>query len=306
MLCYHSSRVAILQRLRPLTHTTRLTGRQFHASRPNLIINEIFQTTHTIFQTVHDVSNLPWGLSIPLTGVLYQLCLSPLHRLTNVNEKRTQIASAQLLAWRNVYRQKAAAQFPEGTRTAAIKAEAFVRDNLKAKNAALKQKYKYKGWWFNLIHFSYLPLWLASIRTLSFMAATDQPVHPTQPVFPDPTFKTEGIAWFPDLTVADPTFLLPIAQAAVFISFVFPVAYKAFGSRHEMNQTRTQKILLNTMTLYALAFGPMLIINEVSSGVVLYMLGSTTTAQLRRLYIRKYMGLNNPLRPAVPRRPVQK
>lgn len=62
----------------------------------------------------------------------------------------------------------------------------------------------------------YMPAWLIFSRSLWNIAGVGR----AAPM--DPTLATEGILWFQDLTVADPTYILPVLISASFIYNNFP------------------------------------------------------------------------------------
>jgi inner membrane protein COX18 len=278
--------------------------RGFHASKPNLIINEAFQLSSTLFYFVHDTSGLSWGLSIPLTGALCQLAFTPLHYAVERNTKLRAQGTALLAAYRTAFQEQVRVQENSiKTEAGAVIAESEVKRKLRAKTENIQGVLGYKGNWLNFILLSYIPVWLSNVGALVEMCGFTEEdskaiaASGLNSVVVEPTLTTDGMLWFTDLTIADPLCLLPIATGCLFLTSVLTMGRRSTGK-----PTALQSVLLT----FALLTGPLYIALGVSNAVLLAMMGSTVVTIVRRPVLDRVFGKSLMVKPAQPRLAVPK
>jgi mitochondrial inner membrane protein COX18 len=304
--------------------TFPLGHRNFHASRPHHFVGEAIQLSSSLFHLVHDTSGLSWALSIPLTAAIAQLAFMPLHYLIDTNTKKRSQSANLLIAWRNVYRSQAMEKRigTDNSEAEARKAQQEVTKKLKAKAAQLRKDMGYKGAWLNLTGLLYVPLWLSNQNALRQMCGVTQQRTvnntilpdgigiPDGMIFPDgtnislePALLTDGLLWFTDLTIADPTFLLPLsAWALIWAGFTQSTRNRDSNAI----PSTTQALIRSVMKTIVLLSGPFLIANGYPSAFVLAIIGSTSTAILRRAVLDRLVGKMTGVPEAKPRKPVPK
>ena len=279
-----------------------LQSRKFHASRPSLIINEALQFSSEAFYYVHSTTGLSWGLSIPLTAALCQLGFSPLHFLIEKNQKLRTDCANLLIAWREIYRRQVLRKMESRTEISdAMEAEYEVRRKLMAKEKQFQKEMGFRGRWFGWTSLTYIPIWISNLAALRRMCgitkqSTEDPILASDAsgIVYEPALASDGMLWFADLTTADPTWLLPITAWGL-----MGLSIKQIGMKRTGPPTFLQKMI----QVMILMFGPLLITQEVSSAVVLAIIGSVSTGILRREVLDRLIGHVNPIKPARPRVP---
>lgn len=292
-----------LQSPQPHNGTVPLFGlprtRKFHASKPNLIINEAFQLSSILFYFVHDTSGLSWGLSIPLTGSLCQLAFTPLHYIVERNTNLRAQGTTLLAAYRTAFQEQVRArENPVKTENGAVIAELEVKRKLRAKNKHIQGALGYKGIWLNFVLLSYVPVWLSNAGALVEMCGFAEEdskaiaASGLNGVAVEPTLTTDGMLWFTDLTIADPLCLLPIATGCLFLTSVLTM-----GRDSTSKPTTLQSVLL----AMALLTGPLYIALGVTNAVLLAMMGSTVVTIVRRPVLNVVLGKSLMVKSAQPR-----
>lgn len=317
---------APLQSLKSTAHS-QPHYRNFHASRPNYLLPELLQLSHSAFQEIHSVSGLTWAYSIPLTAALFRASWIPIQCAIARNRKRRQLVSQPLLAWRYVYRK--AAVSARGRRPAteadAEKAAAWVTQRLEERKTSLKKDLPYmEPKWEWVLPLAFLPVWFLNAETIRRMSSDtrtamawigargDTPDTPTSTLIPiEPGLETESLAWTSDLVSADPYMILP----GIFLVLSVWNARVALGKapdaqvQKEMRRTRMGRIQLeipHVIQLLSVVFPLSLIWQDMPSAVVLYLIGSSATMLVQRALIKNLMGetkVIKPLNAKLPRGP---
>lgn len=280
-------------------------SRKFHASRPNLIVNEALQLSSEAFYFVHDTTGLAWGLSIPVTAALCQFAFTPLHYIVERNRKLRAQGANLLVAWQTIYRERALAQQDERpTEFKAASAESEIRKQLKAKGKQIKTETGYMGNWLSFTLLSYIPVWISNVSALIEMCGLSEKgskvvsASGTNGVAIEPGLTTDGMLWFSDLTIADPWCMLQIAAGGLFIGAVKQIERRRIGP---------PTFLHRLISMIALISGPMFIATGVSNAVILAMIGSTAVTIVRRSVLDKVLGTTvAAVKPAQPRTAVLK
>ncbi|KXS97809.1 hypothetical protein AC578_10540 [Pseudocercospora eumusae] len=109
----------------------------------------------------------------------------------------------------------------EGTQTAQEKADEALAQRLEAQQA---------------FHDINAPDFVDSSYNIAAQSLRPPIQPPAYAEYADPTLATEGIAWFPDLTVPDPQGLIPLALGAVFLA---GVNWKKVTRQSSINQRPT-------------------------------------------------------------------
>ncbi|KIW18619.1 hypothetical protein PV08_02908 [Exophiala spinifera] len=290
-----------------------LSPRQFHASRPNYLLAEVLQLSEATFQQVHSLSGLSWGLSIPLTAVVFRLAWLPILYVTNKANKQEQKVAGVLKGWRRAYQDRARMKNPHGTEQSAKLAESWVQAHLRTKLKEIKQNTPYMSWQARLaLQFSFLPIWFINAQVIRNMAGDDRTLlslftksgeeAQTSVIHTEPGLANESFLWLPDLVQFDHTWVLPLTFAALSGASVWQMLGKDIKQRQSkivgMDQgwTRTREVwILMVSQLFAASpfiFGYLIIRGEMPSAVVLYMIGSVGMQMAQRPFVRYVLGIN--------------
>ena len=298
----------------------QLNNRQFHATRPNLLINEALAASHGVFQAVHTYSGLSWGFSIPLTAVLFRLAFLRLEYLADLCRKREQIYAPLLIAWRReLQRQVIFNESKNNIRLGPEQAEKLVQEELQRKKRSFQKQFRVKPW-HKALPLCFLPVWVSNVVTLNMMCGGRTPyfgtgkkdgeeveIAHTSEIPLEPAFTNEGFFTFPDLSQPDPMWVLPLTLWAVSIVHFMSMA-KGPESAEAQNMPRNKKVVQafgksarNIAELYVLVLGPVIIIRELPAAVVLFWLTGSVVMAIQRPLLKSLLGLNKNFKPVVPR-----
>ncbi|KAG0331503.1 Mitochondrial inner membrane protein oxa1l [Podila horticola] len=180
----------------------------------------------TVLEAVHISTGLPWWATIAVTTVTIRTLLVPFivklqgntARLHNVKPQLERLTENMKLA-------------KESNDTAALARFSAQTQELFAKNDC------------NPIKSLILPLIQAPIMISFYLALRDM-AH-----LPVPQFQDGGLAWFTDLTIADPTYVLPVASSLGFLAIM------ELGS--EAGGVAQPKAMKNVMRVMAVAMVPL-------------------------------------------------
>ncbi|KAF9007711.1 Mitochondrial inner membrane protein oxa1l, partial [Haplosporangium bisporale] len=180
----------------------------------------------TVLEAVHISTGLPWWATIAATTVAIRTLLVPFivklqgntARLHNVKPQLERLTENMKLA-------------KESNDTAALARFSAQTQELFAKNDC------------NPIKSLILPLIQAPVMISFYLALRDMANLPV------PQFQDGGLAWFTDLTIADPTYVLPVASSLGFLA-IMELGSEAGG----VAQPKTMK---NVMRVMAVAMVPL-------------------------------------------------
>ncbi|KAG0032093.1 Mitochondrial inner membrane protein oxa1l [Podila clonocystis] len=180
----------------------------------------------TILEAVHISTGLPWWATIAVTTVTIRTLLVPFivklqgntARLHNVKPQLERLTENMKLA-------------KESNDTAALARFSAQTQELFAKNDC------------NPIKSLILPLIQAPVMISFYLALRDMANLPV------PQFKDGGVSWFTDLTIADPTYVLPVASSLGFLAIM------ELGS--EAGGVAQPKAMKNVMRVMAVAMVPL-------------------------------------------------
>ncbi|KAF9103455.1 Mitochondrial inner membrane protein oxa1l [Mortierella sp. GBA35] len=180
----------------------------------------------TILEAVHISTGLPWWATIAATTVMIRTALVPFivklqgntARLHNVKPQLERLTENMKLA-------------KETNDTAALARFSAQTQELFAKNDC------------NPLKSLVLPLLQAPVMISFYLALRDMANLPV------PQFREGGIGWFTDLTIADPTYVLPVASSLGFLAIM------ELGS--EAGGVAQPKAMKNVMRVMAVAMVPL-------------------------------------------------
>ncbi|KAF9912896.1 Mitochondrial inner membrane protein oxa1l [Linnemannia zychae] len=180
----------------------------------------------TVLEAVHISTGLPWWATIAATTVAIRTALVPFivklqgntARLHNVKPQLERLTENMKLA-------------KETNDTAALARFSAQTQELFAKNDC------------NPLKSLMLPLLQAPVMISFYLALRDMANLPV------PQFRDGGLAWFTDLTIADPTYVLPVASSLGFLAIM------ELGS--EAGGVAQPKAMKNVMRVMAVAMVPL-------------------------------------------------
>lgn len=180
----------------------------------------------TVLEAVHISTGLPWWATIAATTVMIRTALVPFivklqgntARLHNVKPQLERLTENMKLA-------------KETNDTAALARFSAQTQELFAKNDC------------NPLKSLMLPLLQAPVMISFYLALRDMANLPV------PQFREGGISWFTDLTIADPTYVLPVASSLGFLAIM------ELGS--EAGGVAQPKAMKNVMRVMAVAMVPL-------------------------------------------------
>ncbi|KAK3842978.1 MAG: 60Kd inner membrane protein-domain-containing protein [Linnemannia gamsii] len=180
----------------------------------------------SVLEAVHISTGLPWWATIAVTTVAIRTALVPFivklqgntARLHNVKPQLERLTENMKLA-------------KETNDTAALARFSSQTQELFAKNDC------------NPLKSLMLPLLQAPVMISFYLALRDMANLPV------PQFREGGVAWFTDLTIADPTYVLPVASSLGFLAIM------ELGS--EAGGVAQPKAMKNIMRVMAVAMVPL-------------------------------------------------
>lgn len=212
--------------------TAALNSRRFSATPQRPFLDECLVQTHTLLNGIHDTTGLPWAATIPLVAVLVRMViLQPLYTYSN------------RIYW------KRCALYPH-LAEATIATEKAIRHKHGDKSALERKRIHdgamdlvWRQWlkrnraqsWRSYLALVKVPIWFTMMETIRRMTGTEEgmlslaakslialkgqqnpgagTVDESVPM--EPSLATEGMLWFPDLTMPDPLLILPLALSAI-------------------------------------------------------------------------------------------
>lgn len=304
-----------------LSHAFRYNIRGFHATSRRCFVDECLVQTHTLINGVHNLSELPWAASLPLTALLTgALVIFPFQCYSRKITTNLQRLAPSLEEAVRVAQVKATKANPG--RTAREKESIIYADSRRAVRVFRRQHGLQT--WKNYLIFMRLPIWLVVMETLRRMTGTEQGMlglvwkSITRGHSPDlgtsdaavipveSSFVAEGMLWFPNLLLPDPSLLLPFMLSATLLTsaYYFPLVLRGISSdqilEHRIIVPFNQKAYgIGTRRLQqvlALAAGPATI--QFPSAMTLYWISSGLCAIGSKQLLIWWMPMNNIAAPA--------
>lgn len=264
--------------------------RSFHASTPNrTVFDSIIPFTHDIFQAIHSVTGLPWGLTIPLASVLAKLAISvPLQVASLRSVQRQKELSPLLFTWQNKFRYDLLKEEKKtGIRKGGEEATKQVALQLTGKRDEIYKRHRI----YPRLKYApllQLPIWLCFMDTLRCMCGLESrfPTTTETLVHQEPGFETGGILWFENLLADDSTLSVATGIAMLYIT-AGSTAIKDFMSDNQDQNKRpkrsyVQERLSEFMIMYALMIPIVAIIEHIPSALMLYWFSGSLFAIIQR------------------------
>lgn len=290
-------------RCRPLRHSP---SRAFHASNPDLTIAELIepvsQTVTWGFQGLHAYTGLPWYLTIPLGASIVRLSWLPFQMFTTYKRKPREEMTHLLSAWRGVFQEMAIIKFPGGKESDAREAEAWVVSQLRDRQKAIRKHTHYLGAWVEpVLAVSFLPVWILCMDCIRHMAGDYRTVTSLFLGTPntamsniaslEPGFDTESVLWVPSLVLGDPLWILPISYGALATFSVWLRVKNSIETRKDLKLVdRFFKTLSYAMLALPSVFTGVIIYCDMSTALVLYLIGTTVTQLVQRPLLAQLFG----------------
>lgn len=305
-------------------HRGPLSSRSFHASPRPLFLEAVLDSTHDLLAGIHGATGLSWALTLPLTALGVRLFVGlPLAVYQRRAHQRRVALQPLRAAWQAATR-KAAMEESRHLGPAFVVRD--VQRRMNRKTTELHSRWKC-GVWREWLQILYLPVWLAVIEAVRGMSGANRgllglladgaadvvpaistPAVPAEataelPTTPEPALSTafepsmatEGMLWFPDLTVADPVHVLPFVLSATLLLNIYSAAKRGLPSGEEPVWRRRLRRILSTV---ALAAGPLTL--EMPSAMLVYWISSAAVAYGHTLLLDMWIPLQKPIRPCKP------
>ncbi|ORY03933.1 hypothetical protein BCR34DRAFT_573078 [Clohesyomyces aquaticus] len=291
---------------RPLPPPTSPIGRRaFHASTPR---KEAFETflyiPHELLVTLH--SYMPWYAVLPLTAFIVRGIL-----VTGMGSRARSIQSRYLGTSPLRYALTRKAQFQvlskgtqEGTRKPYVDAQREATFQARTASSALDKRWDCRLRGQLLWTFAQMPLFICVQETLRKMTrmragllsfvpgfGNENVQHvstgssaPSISAWYEPSLSAEGLLWFPDLMLPDPTGTLPYICSALMFTNIYFTNNRPSKSVSEKAFPRALRRLLLGLALF---MGPLL--QSFPAALVYYWICSTGSVMVWNVWLeRKY------------------
>ncbi|KAJ5536921.1 hypothetical protein N7513_010107 [Penicillium frequentans] len=285
--------------------------RYFHPTKPapNLI-NVALDASAGLIHGVHNVTYLPWVVSIPLTAVIVRTAIGlPLQFFTRINARRERDI-APLLHSNRVVLEKFTKRRKMGPR----ELMKLVQEN----NKKIRERWGVNSW-YKLVNFAQVPVWISLMESLRGMCGNTNGLVPwllslIEPakdtageavqslhLTVEPSLANEGALWFPDLLAGDPTGALPVLLTASILLNV-NMGWKS-ASRLEISEMPKLQMYQTIFFSGLRVFIQVLAVNvgfsgwfyEMPTALMIYWITSTNVATLQTWSLEKYMFSRPPI-----------
>lgn len=276
--------------------------RSFHASpRPQFIETSV-ATAHTLLETLHSSTGLPWVYTIPLASLAIRASIIlPLSIYARrVTQKQASLAPL-IQSWQQVLHH-------ETMKEAAHMGPQIVQRKMLWR-IRQKRSELYKRWgcpvWKTMLPLVQLPVWLTAIEAVRAMCGAQSGLLGmvlrsdndadaiSAGIVKEASFATEGALWFPDLLVPDPQLILPFMLSGA-------VLLNLSSVKSGPNQALWQKRVKRSMKVVALALGPLTL--QLPSAMLIYWISSSLLALIQAKVLDWAMPLPTPVKPCDPKK----
>jgi hypothetical protein len=226
----------------------------------------------------------------------------PFQMFTQYKRKPREQMTHLMSAWRGVFQEIARVKFPGGKESDAMEAESWVVSQLRDRQKALRQHNRYLGAWVEpVLAVSFLPLWILCMDCIRHMAGDYRTVtslflgEPNTALSNiaslEPGFDTESVLWVPSLVLGDPLWILPISYGALATFSVWIRVRNSIETREEMKFVdRFFRTLSYAMLALPSLFTAVIIYCDMSTALVLYLIGTTVTQLVQRPLLGRLFG----------------
>ncbi|KAI8368036.1 60Kd inner membrane protein-domain-containing protein [Blakeslea trispora] len=237
----------------------------------------ILATNETILHTIHD--SLPWWATIVSSTILLRSCLTLPIAVYQQQSLGKMIQLAPMVqSWGETLKQQVG---KESTRQgwSYLEYQAQLQKQYRQKVNQIYAHYGCSRWKLLLLPYVQIPLFISMSLTLRHMAAMPLPYWGQTSAQPVPGLSEEGLAWFTDLTMSDPTLTIPVLIGA---GNLLNVELNAWYARKAM--TFKQKVMTNIMRVVSIAFVP--IAAQTPMAIGLYWLSSAWYSVIQNVAFR--------------------
>lgn len=272
-----------------ISYTSVTHRRPFHVTSPNLLLNETFAATHSLFQNLHTVTGLPWVVTLPVTGFIIRFfVIGPISTYSHIIGQRRTALQPLKNAWLQTIRRKTV---EEHSKLGPSECNRIVSKTFAAKTSEIDSRHGTQIW-KGFLPYIQIPVFLTMIETLRKMCDTNpgllgllirstgnaengDPSNPEEQidhskVLLEPSLANEGALWFPDLLVPDPLLILPFILSGSLLANIF------YHSRQVQSKNKWQRRINNSLKILALAIGPLTL--QVPSAMIVYWISTSAFA----------------------------
>lgn len=205
-------------------------------------------------------------------------------------------------AWRSVFQEMARIKYPGGKEKNAREAESWVVTHLRDRQKAMRKHTSYLGVWVEpVLAVSFLPLWILCMDCIRHMAGDYRTVtslflgEPNTAMSNmaslEPGFDTESVLWIPSLVLGDPLWILPLSYGALATFSVWARVKNSIGTRGQMKLVdRIFRSFSYAMLALPSMFTAVIIYCDMSTALVLYLIGTTVTQLVQRPLLARFFG----------------
>ena len=286
-------------------HLAALNARELSATPRRPFIDECLVPTHTLICGVHDMTGLPWAATIPLVAFLVRLVIvAPLNVCCNMEVRKKKKLVAQFEKSRPAIENKI--QKEHGDKSPLERQKIQNREIDYMRRQLLKQG-RARAYTLYLAAFAKVPIWFMMMETIRRMTGTEDgmlflsakslmvlkgqqnagPGTMDELIPTEPSLAAEGMLWFDNLMIPDPSLILPFALSGiVFVIFSSDQPTVNFTASPGSTPERVRQVLSwnlrkkRTLKLGALAVGPAtlmfpsaMLLYSISAGLVAVILG---------------------------------
>ncbi|KAJ5948512.1 hypothetical protein N7454_001819 [Penicillium verhagenii] len=304
-----SSRTFRVSSRKPWSPITPSHIRYFHPTKPapNLI-NVALDASAGLIHGVHNITYLPWVVSIPLTAVIVRTVVGfPIQYYTRLHARRERDVAPLLHSFhRSVGRHM---ENPTPTK---------LKKQVTQFSEMLRQTFHVNPW-SKFLAFAQIPVWISLMESIRGMCGNTNGlvpwllslVEPSQDAAKEavqslhltvePSLANEGALWFPDLLAGDPTGALPVLLTASILLNV-NMGWKSV-SRFDMSEMPKLQMYQTIFFSGLRVFIQVLAVNvgfsgwfyEMPTALLIYWITSTNVATLQTWVLEKYMFSRPPI-----------
>ena len=283
--------------------------RYFHVSRSKQVWNEALHLSHDIFQSVHTVSGLQWGLSLALTGALWRIAFLPCNYVAERNIKRAQLYAPLLASWRSEYRRQAIVKQQKGIIPPGPEAaDKWWTEQHRRRSKVLRSQFGHR-WWYNLLPLLHIPVWLVNMDVIRSMIGINGPRGNPFEIPMETSIVGEKLLWVPDIAYADPFYILPLAVWGLNICYFYlNIKDRTWRTREDIDKLpspreRTFARVSRGITLMTgsaiTMLGPFIIYNEIAAALCCYWAAGTAMLIIDKLALKRIFALKKKIEPAI-------
>lgn len=235
---------------------------------------KVAQAGASVLEHMHDFTGLPWWATVVGGTFMLRMAVIPISLFALRNASKAFDAQGDIKALMRSY-QTAMANL--GPTPPPLKRLALTRTLMKGIRAALHKAncFPWRTFATPLVHWPLLTTGALGARHLVLMG--------------DESFETGGMLWFQDLTLADPTYILPalsILSSYAFMEYAYqtPVAGQKTAGAPAVLGARIVTNVRNFFQLWVMAMAPFTF--ELPAGLYMAWIAGTTWATLWVAFIR--------------------